>query len=191
MIKLFPLFLFAVINAAFAHGGEDHGAPPPPVSQILAPRTSAFSEEFEVSIVVEAKQLLLYLDRFNSNAPVTKAKVEVDGAGLKGLANETAPGIYVMNIATPIAATKHALTIVVDTDDSSDLLVASLDMTQAATASEHGFVWRTWFTWLIAAVLLAALGLAARKIVGQAAMRQFNRSLHSKFSSKFNILKGR
>ena len=183
MIKLFPLFLFAVINAAFAHGGEDHGAPPPPISQVLAPRTSAVSEEFEVTVVVEGKQLLLYLDRFNSNAPVTKAKVEVDGAGLKGLANEAAPGIYVMNIAAPMSATKHALTIAVDTDDSSDLLVASLDMTQAATPSEQGFVWRTWLTWLIAAVLLAALGLATKIFAGKASIRRLN--------SKFNILKGR
>ena len=167
MIKLFAVFLFAVATSAFGHGGEDHGAPPPPISQVLAPRTSAASEEFEVTAVVEGNKLVLYVDRFNSNAPVSKAKVEVDGAGLKGLASESAPGIYLMDIVTPMKATRHELTIIVETDDSTDILVATLDMTQPAPVAGQGFnwtAWLTWLSWLIAAVLLAGAALlAARK----------------------------
>ena len=36
------------MNLAFGHGGEDHGAPPPPVAQVVEPRTAAATEEFEV-----------------------------------------------------------------------------------------------------------------------------------------------
>jgi cobalt-zinc-cadmium efflux system membrane fusion protein len=62
----------------------DHGAPPPPFSQSGAPRAVAATEDFEVVAVLEGKQLVVYVDRFASNEPVAKAKVEIEGAGLKG-----------------------------------------------------------------------------------------------------------
>ena len=64
----------AVAFSAFGHGGEDHGAPPPPVSPGVAPRALAATEEFEVVAALEGKQLVVYVDRFASNEPVVKAK---------------------------------------------------------------------------------------------------------------------
>jgi hypothetical protein len=43
------------LSAAYAHGDEDHGAPPPPVTQSMAPRAVAATEEFEVVAVLEGQ----------------------------------------------------------------------------------------------------------------------------------------
>jgi hypothetical protein len=79
---------------AYGHGGsEDHGASNRSHRRYPArPEALPASEAFEVVAVLEGKKLLLYVDRFASNEPVAKAKVEVDGGGLKGVASEIRAG---------------------------------------------------------------------------------------------------
>ncbi|MDK9704705.1 MAG: hypothetical protein OEL20_16370 [Sulfuritalea sp.] len=146
--------MFSMTPAAFAHGGEDHGAPPPTVSQGVTPRAVAATEEFEVVAALEGKQLVVYVDRFATNEPVVKAKVEIEGAGLKGLAAEAAPGTYVMDIATAMPPAKHALTISIETGDSADLLSATLDTSLAVVAEEHAHNWGERVVWSLATLLL-------------------------------------
>ncbi|HLA36408.1 MAG TPA: hypothetical protein VJ001_16220 [Rhodocyclaceae bacterium] len=138
--------------AALAHEGEDHSAPPAPPttssisSPSLAPRAAAATEEFEVVVVLEGKHLIIYVDRFAGNEPVTQATVELEGAGVKGVAAEAAPGVYVANLAAPLAAGKHPLTIVVEAGETADLLSLNLDIPasppSASGASE--FSRRAW-----------------------------------------------
>ena len=156
---------FAVAPAAYAHGDEDHGAAPPPVTQSMAPRAVATTADFEVVAELHDKHLLVYVDRHASNEPVVGAKVEVDGAGLQGLASESAPGIYVMNLAAALPPAKHALTISIEAGDTADLLTATLDTSQALPAETHAHYWSEWVVWSIAALLLLAsiALLAARR----------------------------
>ncbi len=155
MRQIVAVVLFAVALSAFGHDGEDHGAPPPPVSQGVAPRAQAATEEFEVVAALEGKQLVVYVDRFASNEPVAKAKVEIEGAGLKGLAVEAAPGTYVMDIAATLPPAKHALTISIEAGDTADLLTATLDTSLAVVADEHVHNWGERVVWSLAALLLA------------------------------------
>lgn len=145
------LFLCAPL-AAFAHGDEDHGAPAPAVSQSVAPRAVANSEEFEAVLVLEGKKLVLYLDRFASNAPVSGATVEIEGGGLKGAATETSPGVYAMDAAS-ITPAKHPLTIAIEAGDSADLLSASLDVAPSPAGVVHAHGWSEWLVWISAGVL--------------------------------------
>lgn len=158
-MALFVATVSFVPPAAYGHGGEDHGAPPPPVTQNLAPRAVAATKEFEIVAAVEGKQLAVYVDRFASNEPVANAKVEVEGGGLKGMASESAPGTYLMNITSPIPPGKHALTISVEAGESSDLLSATLEMTEPLAAEAHPRAWNEWAVWTVAALLLAASGV--------------------------------
>ncbi|WIM04817.1 MAG: HlyD family efflux transporter periplasmic adaptor subunit [Candidatus Nitricoxidivorans perseverans] len=130
--------------AAFGHGGEDHGAPPPAVSQDVAPRAAAATEDFEVVAALEGKHLVVYVDRFASNEPIAKAKVEVEGAGLNGLAAEAAPGAYVMNLAAPMPPAKHALTIGIEAADSADLLSATLGVAPPRRSAAPLPWWKRW-----------------------------------------------
>lgn len=154
------LLLF-VAPGAFAHDGEDHGAPAPAVTQSVSPRATAASEDFEAVIVLEGKKLVLYLDRLASNEPVAGAKVEVEGAGLQGVAAETSPGVYALDAAS-ITAQKHALTISIEVGNSADLLSATLDAAPAVPVDIHVHSWGEWAVWYGAAALaLLALALLA------------------------------
>jgi hypothetical protein len=157
--------LLGIAPAVVGHGGEDHGAPPPAVSQAVAPRASAATEEFEVVAVLEEKQIVIYVDRFASNEPVAHAKIELEGAGLKGIASEVAPGTYVMGLATAIPPARHPLTISIEAGDTADLLSANLDTSPAVDHQVHVAGWSVWAVWIIAALLLVASGalLLARR----------------------------
>ena len=157
--------LLGLAPAVFGHGGEDHDAPAPAVSQAVAPRASAATEEFEVVAVLEEKQIVIYVDRFASNEPVAHAKIELEGAGLKGVASEVAPGTYVMDLATAIPPARHPLTISIEAGDNADLLSANLDTSLAVEHQVHVAGWSVWAVWSIASLLLVASGalLLARR----------------------------
>jgi len=159
------ILLFATAFAAFGHGDEDHGAPTPVVTHGHAPRAVAATEEFEVVVALEGKRLVVYLDRFASNEPVTKAHVEVEGGGLKGVASDIAPGTYALDVATAMPPGKHPLTIAIEAGDTADLLTATLDISSAATGEEHVHGWSERIAWIVASLLLLAAGalLAMRR----------------------------
>ena len=113
--------------------------------------------------MADKQALVIYLDSFASNAPVPGAKVEVDGAGLKGLAAEVAPGVY--QLAAPaLGAGKHALTVSIETADNADLLATTLEIAPgadaAALASPAPNSTAHWMTWGLGGVALV-LGLVA------------------------------
>ena len=168
--RIIALFLFSMTLSAFAHGDEDHGAAAAPVlSQNIAPRALASTDEFEVVVVLDGKQLRLYVDQFASNAPVVHAKVEVEGAGVHGVAAEAAPGLYVMNVAA-LAPARYPLTISIESGETSDLLAAELDTSLPAAQAVAKSGWTGWtarLIWISAGVLLL-LALAA----AAAAMRR-------------------
>lgn len=164
------LFLGAVIALPVWAGGDSsdghtHAAPEPVLAVAAAPRAVATTEEFEVVAVVEGKHLMVYVDRFASNEPVAKAKVEVEGAGLKGFASEAAAGTYAMNLAAAIPPGKHPLTISIEAGDSTDLLSATLDTSVATSDAVHVHYWSEWVVWSVGALALLASGalLALRR----------------------------
>jgi cobalt-zinc-cadmium efflux system membrane fusion protein len=158
------LLATAIAFPAWAGGdasdGHTHGAPAPAPIPVAAsaPRAVAATEDFEVVAVLDGKHLLVYVDRFASNEPVAKAKVEVEGAGLKGLAKEAAPGTYVMDLAAALAPARHALIISIEAGDSADLLSATLDTSQPVVAAADAHGWTPRSVWIIAALLLLAAG---------------------------------
>ncbi len=161
------LLATAIAFPAWAGGdasdGHTHGAPaaaPVPVTT-SAPRAVAATEEFEVVTVLEGKHLVVHVDRFASNEPVTKATVEIEGAGLKGLAREAAPGTYMMDLAATLPPARHALTISIEAGDSADLLSATLDISPPAASGEHAHGQAEWTVWIVATLLLAAGALLA------------------------------
>ncbi len=83
---LFGLLLF---QPAWSHDGHDHGAPPTPVSNTIAPRIDASSTAFELIGVFRKQKLTITLDRFLTNEPVTNAEIEVETPKgmVKALAN--------------------------------------------------------------------------------------------------------
>lgn len=163
MKSLLTFALLFCATSLMAHEGEDHGAPPPLPPQTLAPRASAVTEAFEVVAVLDGKTLLIYLDHFATNAPIGNARVEVEGAGLKGFLRANGVGTYLLNIAKAIPPGKHPLTITIDAADTTDLLIATLEIPQPPAEIAPPPWWKSGFLWgAIALLLFGTIWLARR-----------------------------
>jgi hypothetical protein len=156
------LFLFiASVLPARAGGdssdGHTHAAPAAVAVVPTGPRLATASAEFELVGVLEGKTLTLYLDRYASNAPVLKARVEVESSALNGVAGEVSPGVYALPADALGAGGKHALTFSVETEDSADLLNATLDLgaASATVVDGHTHISQRWLVGSAAALLLA------------------------------------
>lgn len=160
--------LFA--DRANAHEGHDHVEAPPPGIE-LAPRASAQTADFELVAVLEDGRLLVYLDRFGSNEPVADAQVEIDDGAATTAAAPVAPGVYALPGESFSAPGAHPLTISVQSGNTADLLLATLEVpapAPAQAAAESGLA-RSATAWLAAtpvawwaagaAIALAGVGL--------------------------------
>lgn len=114
-------------GGANAHEGHDHAEAPPPNIE-LAPRASAQTADFELVAVREDGRLLVYLDRFGSNEPVADAQVEIDDGAATTAATQVAPGVYALSGVRFAAPGAHPLTISVQSANTADLLVTTLEV---------------------------------------------------------------
>ena len=135
-ILYFSLALVATPIAGFAHGDEDHGDTPAPLpTATSAPRAQAQTGDFELVIEQQGPSLLLFLDRFASNEPVTDAQVEVQSSDMQATATKVGPGTYRVAGDAWTRPGTHALTISVQTTDTADLLSATLDIPAPVAAA--------------------------------------------------------
>lgn len=158
--------LFVAAFSALGHGGEDHGAPPAATPNTsLAPRVAAATADFELVAVAEGAHLRLYLDDFDGNQPIVDAKVEVEGEGVRGAAKPAGPGAYLVELAAPLAAGRHALTITVEAGEIADLLSATLEIPAPDATAQHVHGRDEWTAWTVAVTVaaLAASLLVARR----------------------------
>ena len=164
----------AVAAVAFAHEGHDHaeeeaGAVAVPVVASTSPGGIAgrsvvelTSERYEAVVQSHGDHLDIWLDRYDTNEPVTGARVAVTlGEAAEVVAEEETPGQYMVPI-TPLApGASAALALSIQSAAGDDLLGGTLtDATLPAEpllshllhALEHG--WR----WLLGALI--AVGAA-------------------------------
>lgn len=151
----------------FAHGDEDHGVTAKaPVAPTVRPlRVEAASEAFELVGQLQGDKLVIYLDRFATNAPVTGAKVDVEGGPLKAVKAIERDGVYTVPAASLNAPGTHALVFTIQDGDASDLLtgdlaVAGTEHAAVAGATDGPPVMR-WISAAVAAALVAGAGLFA------------------------------
>lgn len=109
MTSLRPLLIamalvVAAPSVAIAHGGEDHGAPPPRATAGSDRASEAVSEQVEAVIkyaaadASEPHALRLYLTDYATNAPISAAQVSLTvpdlGISVDGVPDGSLPGAY-------------------------------------------------------------------------------------------------
>jgi len=143
-----------------AHEGHEHAAAPVTPAQAGNPRASAVSENFELVAELNGRQLRLYLDRYADNSPVLDANIEVESGDWKASAQLDGDSYRVAD--TPFeAGSRNPLIFTILTEDSADLLEATLEVPGTAAPTVHASRW----PWLAAgAAVLAVLALAAALI---------------------------
>lgn len=157
--------LAAPIPAGLAHEGHDHG-PPEAATGPTAPRVAAHSDAYELVGVLRGERLIVYLDRFASNEPVTNASIAVTiGDDTEAIdAEATTVGAYA--IASPRFRTAGPLELVFAITDGadSDLLVGMLTVPQASAAPGGAASLRNWLPvsplWQMVLLAVASAGFA-------------------------------
>lgn len=138
------------IAAPGAHGpnGEHLDSPATKRAASALPRIEAKSEAFELVAELRATELVVVVDRFESNEPVLGAKLEVESGALKAAAAFRAEhGDYAVTDAAMLAALaapgEHGLVFTLVTGKDSDLLDGTLvgpASRAAAAKDDHGHV---------------------------------------------------
>jgi hypothetical protein len=168
-MKILRIILFCLVlpNVAFAHGDEDHsqdgakGAGAPVAS--VQPRLEAATEAFELVGQLQAQQLALFIDRFDTNEPVLGAAVEVELNGTKAQAKYRADqGDYLVDDKAFISVLgkpgKHPLVFTVSAGSDSDLLEGTMQVADEAHSGSHSTASRfSLSTSKVLAVLLAVV----------------------------------
>lgn len=131
-----------------AHGpnGEHLDAPTSAAMASTLPRLEAKSEVFELVAELRASELVILVDRFETNEPVLGAKLEVESGGLKAVAAFRAEqGDYAVTDAAMLKALaapgEHGLVFTLVAGADSDLLDGTLIAAAGratAAESDHG-----------------------------------------------------
>jgi hypothetical protein len=129
------LALLLPLGGALAHEGHDHAPPSPVAAPAAGPRAEATSSRFELVAVPQGEALVLYLDRFATNAPVHEAAVSVETPDGRVAAAPAPDGTYRLAAPWLGRAGHHDLSVSVTEAGETDVLDLALDIpAPAATA---------------------------------------------------------
>jgi hypothetical protein len=178
------LATLAAWAAPGAHGpdGEHLDAAPPALAAAAAhPRLEAQSDLYELVAELRPGQLVIYLDRYASNEPVTDARIEVALGERRALAQpRAAQADHVVDDAALLAALaapgEHGLVFTLAAGDGADLLSAVLRVPAAGAAGpppDPGRGEASRWALVAAGALLLAAALGA--LAGVAAQRHRQR----------------
>ncbi|MGL4974665.1 MAG: efflux RND transporter periplasmic adaptor subunit, partial [Bosea sp. (in: a-proteobacteria)] len=146
------VFLGSIVGLK-AHEGHDHGAPPTPVSNTIAPRVDASSTMFELIAVYRNNALTIFVDRFTTNEPVTGAQVEVDTPKGTLTAKENPDGTYALPAEWAAAGGNFDLIFTVTAGSDLDVLTGTLKLPSATTPVQ--VVVKT--SWLVASAVASGV----------------------------------
>jgi len=93
-------------------------------AEAARPSFEAHSELFELVGRIKDGRLMLTLDRWASNEPVSAAQIEVEVNGQKLVAQAQADGTYLLETAPFAMPATYPLTISITAGEESDLLAA-------------------------------------------------------------------
>jgi hypothetical protein len=128
------LFSIATAGTSLAHEGHVHGDEAPPPTVQTAPRATAASPLFELVAVANAAGLTVYLDRFDTNAPVIGAMVDVETPA--GPASAMASGdVYLLEAPWAVTPGTYELLFTVAAGTDIDFLTATLTIPQRPVAA--------------------------------------------------------
>ena len=168
------VLIATLLTPAFAGPGHDHGdAPAAAAAGASTPRFTAHSDLFEAVGVLLADELSITLDRYATNEPVLKAKVELESGSFKAIAQFHADH---GDFSIPSAAFKkpgtYAIVLTVTAGDQTDLLAGELvvpDANAQAAQIGHARPWLRWLAYLAGTLLVVVIGASVmRKRRGKA-----------------------
>lgn len=181
------VFVVAVSFApsiALAHGGEDHGDEKPAVTSSSGPRVDAHSNDFELVGIPSAQdggKLVVYVNKFWSNEPLTGATIEMT-RGDETLTAVENKGTYEIKAPWVTKPGHYDMTFSITAAETADLLIGRLDIAaQLPAEPAHNTLWDHIIphgmelphvpTWMLAGTLGIAVLLSFLAVKGPRAVR--------------------
>ena len=132
IIKALSFLLLGILTAlmfntsAWPHAGHDHGDDenPTATAEISDPRFAVETSLFQLVGEAHGEVLTLYLDAFDTNAPVAGAVVNVSAGADDQVADERSSGIYQISGDWVATSGQHDLIISITAGEDADLLLA-------------------------------------------------------------------
>ncbi|MDX2219703.1 MAG: hypothetical protein SF172_11830 [Burkholderiales bacterium] len=162
-MRIFATSFLLVAFNAIAGPGHDHGdegakAPTGNVS----PRFEAHSDLFEVVGILDGKELAIFIDRFADNAPVHKAKVELESGSVREIGQFHADhGDYSFAATAFQKPGSYPITLTITVGDEVDILAANLVVPDAHAADTHATEAPKWMWWAGGGALLVVIAFIA------------------------------
>lgn len=127
-------FSTAVAGPGHDHGDEAPASPSGPVS----PRFEARSDLFEVVGAFDGHELSVFVDQYADNAPVLKAKVELESGATKAIGEfHEDSGDYKFAVGSFEKPGEYPVTLTVTAGDEVDILAANLVIPDGHAEDEH------------------------------------------------------
>jgi membrane fusion protein, heavy metal efflux system len=135
------LMIVAPSGGTPAHEGHDHGETPPPVASQSSPRGEASSDSFELVAILREGTLYLYLDSFETNAPIEGATIEVETPSGPRTATAQRGQPYSLDAPWLTAGQRHEILFTISAADTVDIFPLMLDvpLPQATVAPVSSF----------------------------------------------------
>ena len=152
--------MFGLWSSAIAHDGHSHDKETkPPIVVNTFPTLTAVSENYELVGIVQSGQMTVFLDRFESNAPVVDAELEFDIAGTVVKAVRNPDGTYLVNLPKSLNLKNSTpVTVTVLASSGADLLSGELVAINPASQLSSSIIWiLLMLTGLLIAILLTWL----------------------------------
>jgi cobalt-zinc-cadmium efflux system membrane fusion protein len=125
-----------LLTPAFAHEGHDHGAPQPLALAKASTRVTAQSEIYELVGILKHDTLRLYLDRFETNDPVTDATIVVTVGGEEEItASPLGDGTFGITSGRFLAEGALELVFAITSQSGDDLLIGTIDLLPSPATS--------------------------------------------------------
>lgn len=167
---LYAFFMIVAIasGTAAASPGHDHSHDEAPQAATgpASPRFEAQSDLFEVVGVLGDSELSVFVDRYDDNAPVLKAKVELESGVTKALGQfHEDHGDYSFAAASFKKPGNHAITLTIADGDDVDILAGNLVVPETSVSHAHPpSRIRQLGLWTLGLVLLAVTIWTARRV---------------------------
>jgi membrane fusion protein, heavy metal efflux system len=140
LLRAVVLAIAVLGGAAAAHEGQDHGDES--MAQVIAgsvPRLATASGPFELVAFLRNGELVIYLDRFETNVPITGAAITIE-TPVGPVAASAGEGAY--RLPAPWAtAGSHDLIFTVTADDLTEVLTGTLSIAPEALAVSKSGSW--------------------------------------------------
>lgn len=134
------LKLSAASSQAHAHSGHDHGASVE-VSASVAPRFEAVSDDFELLAVLKGIDLIVTLDRFRTNEPITAAKIDATVSGEAATVTAIEDGTFKLSSPHFSKPGRAEVLLTVQAGPITDLLAGAIEIPGAAAAPVRVAAW--------------------------------------------------